>query len=86
MPFFMFFFLLPVYPNLIAPFFGFFFWRGYLHSSHIVAQISARIPSADGPRIPLSSLEGREYILFYAGDEADEHSVIKMFPARPAEM
>lgn len=52
----------------------------YLHSSHIVAKISALIPSANNPYLALVSGGSQVYIVLH-GEEADEHSVIKMFLA-----
>lgn len=60
--------------NLITPFFL------YLHSSHTVAKIRARIPSANSPYLALVSGGSQVYIVLHE-EEADEHSVIKMFAA-----
>lgn len=56
-----------------------FFFFLYLHSRHIVAKISALIPSANNPRILLPSLEGSQVYIVLRREEADEHSLIKMF-------
>lgn len=52
----------------------------YLHSSHTVAKIRARIPSANSPYLALVSGGSQVYIVLHE-EEADEHSVIKMFAA-----
>lgn len=56
----------------------FVFW--YLPSSHIVAKISALIPSANNPYLALISGGSQVYIVLHE-EEADEHSIIKMFLA-----
>lgn len=52
----------------------------YLHSSHIVAKISALIPSANSPYLAPVSGGSRVHIVLHE-EEADEHSIIKMFLA-----
>jgi len=50
----------------------------YLHSSHIVLKISTLIPTANNPYLALVS-GGSQVLIVQHREEADEHSIIKMF-------
>lgn len=50
----------------------------HLHSSHTVPKISTLIPPTNNPYLALVSGGSQVYIVLHE-EEADEHSIIKMF-------
>lgn len=61
---------------LLNPYLITFFF--HLHSSHIVPKISTLIPPTNNPYLALVSGGSQVYIVLHE-EEADEHSIIKMF-------